>query len=208
MNSVHESANTINFDANLQAAANRAAKTYPDECARIRRGLAIAESGGVELLADGTALVQSQTHEGMHYILNGHCSCPDYARAPGNRCKHRWAKSLHKAALAQDRRDMPPAKYWAEYHGREPLAVPGVAEFDTAKQAWWFIPEDGREPFYVAFQALVLGPNIALYDDQLKLDGNLADKWGSPQYAQIDLAAAKAELAAIKAKRQQYSQGW
>lgn len=93
---------TIQFDAALLQATSRAKAAYPTEAVRIERGLQIAIVGGVTLLPDGTAEVQSQTHDNITYRVNGHCSCVDIDHAPAGRCKHRWAKSLVKWALKQE----------------------------------------------------------------------------------------------------------
>src|SRR5207245_9917597 len=75
-----------------QAVAEIAAKAHEKlpECAgRIDSAVKIVLAGDVELLADGTARVASQSNGTTHYhVVNGHCDCRDYEKAPHNFCKH------------------------------------------------------------------------------------------------------------------------
>jgi hypothetical protein len=66
------------------------AKTRLPACGgRIDAAVKIALAGDVALLADGTARVASQSHGSMAYqVVNGHCDCQDFAKAPHNLCKH------------------------------------------------------------------------------------------------------------------------
>jgi hypothetical protein len=46
-------------------------------------------AGDVELLADGTAKVASQSNGTTAYhVVNGHCDCRDFDKAPHQFCKH------------------------------------------------------------------------------------------------------------------------
>ena len=94
MESTTESPDSVQFDAALLQATGRAKTAYPAEHVAIERGLQIALGGGVTLRADGMAIVQSQSHPGDTYRINGRCTCRAAAEAPEGRCKHRWAKSL------------------------------------------------------------------------------------------------------------------
>jgi hypothetical protein len=85
-------------DTTLRQLAAQATTRYAGEKARIDRGLVLALNDHVTLHADGTASVQSGTDAEIVYTVNGHCDCPDVARAPEGRCKHRWAKCLVKRA--------------------------------------------------------------------------------------------------------------
>jgi hypothetical protein len=43
----------------------------------------------VELLEDGKAKVASQSNgQVVYHVVNGACTCKDYAKAPSNWCKH------------------------------------------------------------------------------------------------------------------------
>lgn len=176
MATIHESASTVNFDAALLAAAARAKATYPTERCRIERGLAIVLSGGVDVLPTGIALVQSQSQPGVQYTVNGRCSCPDEQRAPGGRCKHRWSKSLYKAALADQKRHAGTDRYWATYYSPDGVQHPGIAAWQADRQCWLFTPEDGTDMLYPAMQALALGGHIATAEAQWQAEGNLVER--------------------------------
>ena len=56
-------------------------------------------AGDVEVLGDGTARVATQTNgQTLYRIVNGHCDCKDYPKAPEGWCKHRLAHALAKRA--------------------------------------------------------------------------------------------------------------
>lgn len=159
--SMSEAAATVNFDAALLAAAKKARAAYPAESLRIERGLAIALADGVTLLADGTALVQSQSVEDTQYRVNGHCTCRDAAKAPEGRCKHRWGKSLYRWAIKHAEQAQPEQpKYHSTYYPPSGEWIQGVAQWTD--RGWHFVPEDGSEPAYVAIQALCLGGRLDL----------------------------------------------
>ena len=81
-----------------QAVAEIAAKAHEKlpECAgRIDSAVKIVLAGDVELLADGTAKVASQSNGTTQYhVVNGHCDCKDFAKAPHSFCTHRLAAAL------------------------------------------------------------------------------------------------------------------
>jgi hypothetical protein len=201
MFTVTREAHTAQFTTALLDASCRAIAAYPAEKARIQRGLDIVIHDGVVLEPDGTALVASQGHPGMTYRVNGQCECPDVQRAPEGRCKHRYAKALYKAALAAMKRHPGPQRWYATYTAPSGEAIPGVAELDTQMACYLFIPDDGGEPLYPALAALSLGGHIPTEQAQRDADGDLAAKLGQPQYPAVDLDAAQAELASIKAAR-------
>jgi hypothetical protein len=66
------------------------AKTKLPECnGRIDSAVKIVLAGDVELLADGTARVASQSNgQTIYHVVNGACDCKDFAEAPHNLCKH------------------------------------------------------------------------------------------------------------------------
>jgi hypothetical protein len=56
-------------------------------------------AGDVELLADGTPRVGSQSEPETVYQVNGACPCPDFPKAPHEgMCKHRIAVGIAKRA--------------------------------------------------------------------------------------------------------------
>jgi len=55
----------------------------------------------VEIMDDGKAKVASQSNgEVVYHLVNGECTCKDYAKAPSNWCKHRIAAGMQKRAQA------------------------------------------------------------------------------------------------------------
>src|SRR5262249_37857249 len=57
-------------------------------------------AGDVQLLPDGTARVASQSNGTVEYhIVNGHCDCRDYDKAPHHLCKHRLSAAIAPPAL-------------------------------------------------------------------------------------------------------------
>jgi hypothetical protein len=89
---------SVLLDKALGAMRLRALAAYPLERVRIERGFQLALTGKVELLPDGTALVQSQTWPDVRYAVKRTCPCNDATRAPGSHCKHVWARALYKKA--------------------------------------------------------------------------------------------------------------
>jgi hypothetical protein len=81
--------------------ATKAKATLPDCAGRVDRAVQMVLNHAVELLEDGKAKVASQSNGTVVYhLVNGACSCKDYAKAPSNWCKHRIAAGLYKRALA------------------------------------------------------------------------------------------------------------
>jgi hypothetical protein len=55
--------------------------------------------GDVTLLADGTARVASQSNGSTAYhVVNGHCDCKDFPKAPHQFCKHRLSAAIARRA--------------------------------------------------------------------------------------------------------------
>src|SRR5215813_4573138 len=81
--------------------AEKAKATLPQCNGRVDSAVKIVLNGDVELLPDGKAKVASQSHgTTLYHIVNGECSCKDYAKAPSHWCKHRIAAGLAKRASA------------------------------------------------------------------------------------------------------------
>jgi hypothetical protein len=81
------------------AIADKAKAKLPECNGRVDKAVAIVLAGDVELLADGTAKVASQSNSSMAYhVVKGHCDCRDFERAPGQLCKHRLAFGLARRA--------------------------------------------------------------------------------------------------------------
>jgi len=84
--------------------AAKAKQTLPECNGRVDSAVKIVLNGDVDLQADGTARVASQSNGTTKYfVVNGECSCPDFAKAPSNWCKHRIAAGIAKRVTARVR---------------------------------------------------------------------------------------------------------
>jgi hypothetical protein len=110
MQTITESTGTVNFDHTLTntraiwreavtTVAERAKATLPQCNGRVDKAVALVLNGDVEILGDGTARVASQSNgQTIYHIVNGHCDCRDYEKAPEQWCKHRLAHAIAKRA--------------------------------------------------------------------------------------------------------------
>src|SRR5215471_12373750 len=79
--------------------ADKAKQTLPECNGRVDSAVKIVLAGDVELQADGTAKVTSQSNgQTAYHLVNGSCDCKDYPKAPSNWCKHRIAAGIQKRA--------------------------------------------------------------------------------------------------------------
>ena len=79
--------------------ATKAHAKLPECNGRVDAAVKMVLAGDVELLAGGTAKVASQSHgETVYHVVNGHCDCKDFARAPHSFCKHRLASAIARRA--------------------------------------------------------------------------------------------------------------
>jgi hypothetical protein len=70
--------------------AEKAKAKLPECSGRVDSAVKIVLAGDVELQADGTARVASQSNgQTVYHVANGVCSCQDFAKAPHSFCKHR-----------------------------------------------------------------------------------------------------------------------
>jgi hypothetical protein len=101
-----------------QVAATAHAK-LPECTGRIDSAVKLVLLGEVTLHADGTATVGSCTDPTRTYTVNGRCDCQDFARAPGQLCKHRLAYGIARRAaeltpptpeVGTDTQDQPPGQ--------------------------------------------------------------------------------------------------
>src|SRR5215475_3555032 len=75
--------------------ADKAKAKLPECSGRVDSAVKIVLAGDVELLADGTAKVASQSNGTAHYVVcNAECSCKDFAKAPHQFCKHRLSAAI------------------------------------------------------------------------------------------------------------------
>jgi hypothetical protein len=127
--------------------ATKAHEKLPECNGRVDKAVALVLAGDVELLADGTARVASQSNgQTVYRVVNGSCDCKDFAKAPHNFCKHRLS-----AAIARRAQELVKAKLAAGTNGQatpasqpapaQPQATPAVAETPG-------LPE-GLKPFIV-----------------------------------------------------------
>ncbi|HEY5869600.1 MAG TPA: hypothetical protein VI542_29230 [Candidatus Tectomicrobia bacterium] len=73
----------------VQVIATKAHEKLPESSGRIDRAVKLVLAGDVEVLADGTARVASQSNGTTAYqVVNGHCGCRDFEKAPHALCKH------------------------------------------------------------------------------------------------------------------------
>src|SRR5262249_27490540 len=71
----------------------------PECSGRIDAAVKLVLAGDVELLADGTAKVASQSNGTTQYhVVNGHCDCRDFEKAPHQYCKHRLSAAIARRA--------------------------------------------------------------------------------------------------------------
>jgi hypothetical protein len=196
----------MDFDDLLRAATQCAMTKYPDETRRILRGLEIARSGGVTIEPDGTTLIRSDSKPGTRYQLTqAGCPCIDAGhQAPEGRCKHRWARALTRKARRLQAHGPVPRQYYATYTAPDGQQQ-GVATWDHERGCYLFVPDDGSPPVYPASQVLSLGGHVPTAEAQREKDGNLGEKFGRPQYPEVDHAAIDASLAERKARRER---GW
>jgi SWIM zinc finger len=79
----------------VAAIAEKAKAKLPECAGRVDSAVKIVLAGDVELQADGTAKVASQSNGSTAYhVVNGECSCKDFAKAPHQFCKHRLAAAI------------------------------------------------------------------------------------------------------------------
>jgi hypothetical protein len=111
----------------VAAIADKARAKLPECNGRVDKAVAIVLAGDVELLADGTAKVASQSNgTTVYHVVNGHCDCRDFEKAPHQFCKHRLS-----AAIARRAQELTKAKL-ADTNGQaEPPSQPAPAQPDT-----------------------------------------------------------------------------
>jgi hypothetical protein len=109
--------------------ADKAKAKLPECSGRVESAVKIVLAGDVELQADGTAKVASQSNGTTAYhVVNGECPCKDFAKAPHGFCKHRLsaaiarrAKELTKAKVADTNGHLPADQPQAEATAALPL---------------------------------------------------------------------------------------
>ena len=98
-NSAPDSRSRAAWREAVAAIAAKAHDKLPECNGRVESAVKIVLAGDVELLADGTARVASQSNGTTTYhIVNGHCDCQDFAKAPHGFCKHRLSAAMARRA--------------------------------------------------------------------------------------------------------------
>lgn len=85
---------TPEFDTALRQSARAMTRTYPEEQARIDRGLVLALNGAAVYVEDHWQVRSASDAEVVYAIQPEGCECPDRQRAPESRCKHYWCVYL------------------------------------------------------------------------------------------------------------------
>src|SRR5215475_12507226 len=103
--------------------ADKAKAKLPECNGRVDKAVALVLAGDVELLPDGTTRVASQSNGTTQYhVVNGHCDCRDYEKAPHQFCKHRLA-----AAIARRVQELVKAKLDAATPATQPTPAQPAA---------------------------------------------------------------------------------
>jgi hypothetical protein len=195
---------TVHFDDLLRAATQCALTRYPDETRRILRGLQLARTGHVYLY-NGYAKVRSQTHSAVLYTIDSTgCTCTDAKVAPDGRCKHRYSVWLMRKAKAQEAHGTEPRQYYATYRAPDGPQQ-GIAIWHEAEKRWIFSTDAYPHAHYAESGDLTFGGHVPTAEAQREQDGDLGEKFGRPQYPDVDHAAIDARLAERKARRER---GW
>src|SRR6516165_5742160 len=107
--------------------AEKAKVKLPECNGRVDKAVALVLASDVELLPDGTAKVASQSNGTTAYhVVNGHCDCRDYEKAPHNFCKHRLS-----AAIARRAQELTKATLADTTSQAETLSQPAPTQPDT-----------------------------------------------------------------------------
>lgn len=195
---------TVHFDDALRAATQCALTRYPEETRRILRGLQLARMGHV-YLSPGYAHVRSQTHDDVIYtVTRTGCTCISAKVAPEGRCKHRYSVWIVRKACMLQAHGPEPRQYYATYRAPDGPQQ-GIAIWHEAEKRWIFRTDAYPHAHYVEIGDLTLGGHVPTAEAQREADGNLGEKFGRPQYPDVDHSASDARLAERKARRER---GW
>jgi hypothetical protein len=111
--------------------AEKAKAKLPECSGRVDSAVKIVLAGDVELQADGTAKVASQSNGStVYHVVNGHCDCKDFVKAPHNLCKHRVS-----AAIMRRAQELTTAKLDAATPASQPAAAQPEAPTATLPEA-------------------------------------------------------------------------
>jgi len=136
-------------DAALVLAYGLALDRYPTEKARILKGAKIAAQPFDVLEHDGYATVNS-SDGARRYTVNGSCECADFQRGT-ERCKHRFAVSLHRKMANLHKAMLSPENQWcATVDGQG-----GVVHI--VEEVWFHVPYDSPRGQFTNSAACILG---------------------------------------------------
>ena len=108
--------------------ADKAKAKLPECSGRVDSAVKIVLAGDVALQADGTAKIASQSNGCTAYqVVNGHCDCKDFTKAPHQLCKHRLS-----AAIVRRADELSKAKLADTNSQAEPPCQPAPAQPDTS----------------------------------------------------------------------------
>lgn len=80
--------------------ADKARAKLPECSGRVDSAVKLVLAGDVDLQADGTAKVASQSNgTSAYHVINGECSCKDFPKAPHGFCKHRLGAAIARRAM-------------------------------------------------------------------------------------------------------------
>ena len=137
------------FREAVQTVAAQAKAALPDCHGRIDKAVALVLAGDVQINADGSATVGSQTST-RTYQTNGACDCTDYQKAPEGRCKHRLARWITKKAttLAREQVQALDQPTWPEQAKAQPELTPEPIKDDNVSvliPAWALVTIKGKQ---------------------------------------------------------------
>ncbi len=127
-------------EAALTLAYLKAIEAYPTEKTRILKGAKIAAQPFDVLEHDGYTTVNNSDGT-RQYTVNGACECKDYKRGT-NRCKHRYAVSLHRKMASLHKAMHDPKNWWVAEVGE----TAGVCHI--VDESWVFIPYNTHRGFF------------------------------------------------------------
>jgi len=127
--------------------AAKAEDKLPECASRVTKAVALVLHNDVQLLADGTARVGSQSNANLSYLIaNGHCNCRDFGYAPHNFCTHRLsaaiarrAQELVKAKLGATTAQQDSHMEHQPFLTQEPVATPVLPESPVSANAYILI---------------------------------------------------------------------
>ena len=96
----------------------------------------IVLAGDVELQADGTTKVASQSNGSTAYhVVNGHCDCKDFAKAPHSFCKHRLSAAIMRRAQELVKQQLEQRNGTSELPAETPQRQPQAEAVSTLPEA-------------------------------------------------------------------------